>query len=53
MAGRGGYSSFNHVVQAMERDDEDAADTLRIWAGGTDRDAIDMICSKWLRQQKR
>ena len=53
LAERGGYSSFNHVVQTIASRDEDAAVTLRLWAAASDRDAIDTICAKWLRAQKR
>ncbi len=53
MAARGGYISFKHVVEALAMKDEDAADTLRIWAGGNDITSIDMICEKWRRAQPK
>jgi hypothetical protein len=53
MAARGGYTGFTHVVEAMAREDDEAADTLRIWAGGNDISSIDMICEKWRRTQPR
>lgn len=53
MAAGGGYSGFTHVMQTIARDDDDAGITLRLWASVSDRDAIDIICAKWLRAQKR
>lgn len=53
MAARGGYTGFTHLVAAMAMHDEDAADTLRIWAGGNDITSIDMLCEKWRRAQPR
>lgn len=53
MAAKGGYTGFTHIVEAMAHKDEDAADTLRIWAGGNDISSIDMICAKWLRAQPK
>lgn len=53
LAEGGGYNGFTHVQQAIARKDEDAGLTLRLWASISDRDAIDTICAKWLRGQKR
>lgn len=53
MAAHGGYSGFKHVLQALARKDEDAADTLSIWADGNDINAIDRICETWRRAQPR
>ncbi len=53
MADSGGYTSFKHVVEQMAATDDDAADTLRIWASGNDIFAIDLICEKWRKAQPR
>lgn len=45
IAAAGNCAGWNHLLEMMERDGEDAG-TLRLWAGGRDIDEIDLICAR-------
>lgn len=52
LAGRGGFTGWSHVLALYEQQNPDDA-SLRIWAGASDKNEIDMICLRWSKAQPK